>query len=64
VYYRDADGRVNVTTRSAFNQLAADGRVSPDTPVFDTAITTASGGAMDFERPMRESWHAQLVSVR
>lgn len=64
VYYRDADGRVNVTTRSAFNQLAADGRVGPDTPVFDTAITTAAGWRHDFERPMRESWHAQLVSAR
>jgi hypothetical protein len=64
VYYRDADGHVNVTTRPAFNQLALEGRIGPDTPVFDTSITTAVAWRQEFERPMRESWHAQLVSSR
>jgi hypothetical protein len=64
VYYRDADGRVNVTTRPAFNHLALEGRIGPDTPVFDTSITTAAAWRQEFERPMRESWHAQLVSSR
>ena len=61
VYFRDAGGRVDVTTRGAFNQLVADGRIGPDTPVFDTAIMTAAAWRQEFERPMRESWHAQLV---
>jgi hypothetical protein len=64
VYYRDKDGRVNVTTRAAFNQLVLDGRIGPDTPVFDTAVTTASAWRQEFERPMRDSWHAQLVAAR
>jgi hypothetical protein len=62
VYYRAADGRINVTTRSAFNHLVADGRIGLDTPVFDTAISSASAWRQEFERPMRDSWHAQLVS--
>jgi hypothetical protein len=64
VYYRDADGRVNATTRSAFNQLVAEGRIGPDTPVFDTALTSASAWRAEFERPMRASWHAQLAAQR
>jgi hypothetical protein len=64
VYYRDADGRVTVTTRAAFNQLVVEGRIGPDTPVFDTAITSAVAWRDGFERPMRESWHAQLVTPR
>lgn len=61
VYYRDADGRVNVATRTAFNALGRDGRVGPETPVFDTSITTAAAWRERFERPVRESWHAELI---
>ena len=61
VYYRDTHGRVNVATRPAFNQLARDGQVGPDTPAFDTSITSASAWREAFERPVRESWHAQLI---
>ena len=63
VYYRDADGRVSVATRAAFNALAGDGHVGPDTPVFDTSITTAAAWRERFERPVRESWHAQLIGA-
>lgn len=61
VYYRDATGRVNVATRGAFNQLARDGQVGPDTLAFDTSITSAEAWREHFERPIRESWHAQLM---
>ena len=63
VYYRDADGRVNVATRAAFNALARDGRVGPDTLAFDTSVTTAAAWRERFERPVRESWHAQLLGA-
>ena len=63
VYYRDADGSVMVTTRKAFNELARDGRVGPDTPVFDTSLTTASAWREHFERPARASWHAELIDA-
>src|SRR5574338_459522 len=40
VYYRDADDRVQATSRGSFNDLAREGRIRADTPVFDTARTT------------------------
>ena len=63
VYYRDSDGRVTAATRTAFNVLARDGRIGPDTPVFDTSLTTASAWRQAFERPVRESWHMQLIGA-
>jgi len=63
VSYRDATGRVNVATRGAFNQLARDGQVGPDTLAFDTSITSAAAWRDRFERPIRESWHAQLIGA-
>jgi hypothetical protein len=60
VYYRDLDGRVNATTRKGFGDLARAGRIGPDTPTFDTSVTTATAWREQFERPVRESWHAQL----
>lgn len=61
VYHRDENGRVVATSRSAFAALARDGAVGPDTPVFDTSLTSASVWRGGFERPIRDSWHAQLV---
>jgi len=63
VYYRDGSGRVNATTRTAFNQLARAGRVGPETPVFDTSITSAEAWRERFERTVRESWHAELIGA-
>jgi hypothetical protein len=61
VYYRDAGGRVVATTRSAFAALARDASVGPDTTVFDTSLTSLGAWRETFERPIRESWHAQLI---
>jgi hypothetical protein len=52
---------VQSVTRPVFRALAADGAVSSDTPVFDTAITTASAWRTAFEKPARDSWHARLL---
>ena len=61
VFYRDATAQVRAATRAAFAELARTGDVSPDTPVFDTALTTAEDWRARFERPARESWHADLI---
>jgi len=63
VYYRGDDGRVNAATRKRFSELAREGGIGPDTPTFDTSITTALAWRQEFERPVRESWHAQLIGV-
>jgi hypothetical protein len=61
VYYRDARGHVNATSRASFGELARAGLVGPDTPVFDTSLTSAAAWRTAFERPARESWHMALV---
>jgi hypothetical protein len=63
VYYRDLEGRVNAATRKTFSELGREGRIGPETPTFDTSVTTASAWREQFERPARESWHAQLIGV-
>jgi len=60
VYYRDRDGRVNAATRKTFGELAREGSIGPDTPTFDTSVITAVAWREEFERPVRQSWHAQL----
>lgn len=62
VYYRDADGRVNVTTRPGFSRLAREEKIGAQTAVFDTSLTSAAQWRTEFERPAKESWHARLLS--
>ena len=61
VFYRDATGQVQVATRAAFGELAKAGTVSDDTLVFDTSLTSAAAWREEFERPARQSWHAELM---
>jgi hypothetical protein len=61
VYYRDADGRVNVATRPNFTQLARQGKVGAQTVVYDTSLTSAAAWRGEFERTAQESWHAKLL---
>jgi len=62
VFYRDPAGQVQVTTRAAFGDLAKAGIVSAETPVFDTSLTSAEAWREAFERPARQSWHAELLT--
>jgi hypothetical protein len=64
VYYRDPNGRVNVSTRPSFKQLAQEGKVGDETAVFDTSLTSAGAWRDTFERPAKETWHSQLLSSR
>ena len=63
VFHRAADGTVQCSDRARFAALAADGQVGPDTPVFDTVVTTAAAFRHDFERPLRNSWHRELADA-
>jgi hypothetical protein len=60
VYWRDADGTVQSGTRPDFAAALREGRLGDDTPVFDTTVGTVGAWRTAFERPLRESWHAQL----
>jgi len=61
VFYRDSDGRVQCTTRDRLPELAKTHRVTDDTLVFDTGLTTAGEWRSRFEAPARSTWVAQLL---
>ena len=63
VYYRGGDGEVCCVSRDEFAQLASDGRISPDTTVFDTSITSLGELRQRFELPAAGSWHRALLTV-
>jgi hypothetical protein len=60
VYFRDELELVHCIPLPDFEFLASTGEVSADTTVFDTTVTTLGAYRERFERPARESWHAQL----
>ena len=63
VFFRDTEGRILAEHFFDFQKLTSSGRILPDTPVFDTTITTLgelrAGG---LEKPFRDSWHAARFS--
>ena len=63
IFYRDEDGVVRLTTRTAFAEQAASGTgaIGPSTPVFDTSLTTLGDWRRRFELPAARSWHAELL---
>ena len=61
VFWRDAQGAVRSVERAEFGDVAARDRLDDATPVFDTSLTTVADWRTRFERPLRDSWHAQLV---
>lgn len=64
VIYRDADGHVRHAPRPTFRQLAQEGAVTTETPVFDPSVTTLGAlrqGA--FEQPAGAAWHARVFDL-
>ena len=63
VFFRDTEGRILAQHFLDFQKLTSSGRILPDTPVFDTTITTLGElRAGDLEKPFRDSWHAARFS--
>jgi hypothetical protein len=60
VFYRDATGATQATTREEFGALKAKGAIGSDTPVFDTSVTRFDDWKAKFERPLAKSWAASL----
>ncbi len=64
IVYRDASGRVCVTSRPAFRTLVSSGDVTGDTPVFDPSITRLDAlRSGEFERPASDSWHNRIFQI-
>lgn len=60
VFFRDATGMVHGCTRAEFEHMAAMGEIDLGTPVFDITLGTVGEYRSVFERPARQSWHAEL----
>lgn len=59
VWFRRGGGVENVP-RTDFKKMAVEGKVGPETPVFDTAITRISQLRLgEWEKPARHSWHGK-----
>ena len=64
IVYRDASGRVCVTSRPAFRTLVSSGDVTGDTPVFDPSVTRLKAlRSGEFERPAADSWHSRIFQI-
>jgi len=62
VWYRDEDDRIRSVTREEFRRLAREGRVGPETLVFDlTAGSVGQARRNRLERRASESWHSRLL---
>jgi hypothetical protein len=62
VYYRDA-GTIRRASREEFRALARDGRVTPDTIVFNNTVSRLSDLDHAWEIPFRNSWHAKAFPL-
>lgn len=61
IYYRGEAGAVESATRAEFKALAAAGRITPDTEVFDLTVTRFGDLRPGvFSRKLRDSWHLKL----
>ena len=61
VFYRDESGLAHAVARDEFSTLAAQGKIGPRTPVFDTSLTQLDAWRSRFEQPLAESWAASLA---
>lgn len=61
VFYRDVGGAIRSVDREGFTALSAEGKIQPDTPVFDPTVTTLGEWRARFELDAARSWHAGLL---
>lgn len=61
VFYRDASDAIQSVDRERFTALSAEGKIQPDTAVFDPTVTTLGEWRARFELDAAKSWHAGLL---
>lgn len=57
--YRDGD-QVLSAPRAKFESLIAEGKITPDTIVYNNVVQTLADLETKWEVPFKNSWHAQL----
>lgn len=61
IFYRDAKGNIQSIDREGFSELSAEGRIKPNTKVFDPTVVTLGEWRARFELEAAQSWHAGLL---
>ncbi len=61
IFYRDGKGRVQTVNRDRFTELSGEGKITPETQVFDPTVTTLGEWRARFELKAEDSWHAKLL---
>ena len=64
VYFRDAKGQIQAVDREQFAALGTEGKIKPNTRVFDPTVTTLGEWRARFELNAEESWHAGLLPAK
>jgi len=62
VFFRDTLGLLHTLSRGDFEVLARQGGVGPDTPVYDTTVTTMADYRARFESTAGAGWHKALLA--
>ena len=61
VFYRSKKGKIEAVDREQFTALSAEGKITPETTVFDPTVTTLGEWRARFELNASKSWHAGLL---
>src|SRR5207237_4663959 len=64
IFYRNANGGIDSVDRERFATLSAQGKITPDTRVFDPTVTTLREWRARFELRAEDSWHAKLMTKK
>jgi hypothetical protein len=61
VFFRDEKGAIQSVDREQFMALSAEGKIVPNSKVFDPTVTTLGEWRARFELSAGDSWHAKLL---
>jgi hypothetical protein len=64
VFFRDAKGEIQAVDRERFTALGDEGKIKPNTRVFDPTVTTLGEWRARFEMDAAKSWHAALLPAK
>jgi hypothetical protein len=64
VFFRGRKGAIECVGRERFTALGTEGKIGPDTRVFDPTVTTLGEWRARFELNAAQSWHAGLLDAQ
>jgi hypothetical protein len=64
IFYRGRKGAVESVDRERFTALSAEGKIRPNTRVFDPTVTTLGEWRARFELEAAQSWHSGLLHAK